>query len=741
MKLLCRGLALGLSLFSFACSNDNQDSPDGGQTGLDAVSMDVTISIDTGIHPDATVQNDAMVMADTGIEADAGTVDATLPPDMGMTSEFGLDQRPTNSTCSPPDRPPSGGGNVTISRVYPQLPSLNRPLAAIQPPGNPRVWWVIEQPGRVVSFNNEPQVSRTQTVLDIRNRVEDGPNEAGLLGMAFHPNFANNLQVFLSYTTRTRGQLISRISRFTSADNGNTLDANSEQIILEENQPAGNHNGGHIAFGPDGFLYIAFGDGGGAGDTYMHGQNKDSVLGAILRIDVDNTQGPMPYRIPMDNPFAQGGGAAEIFAWGLRNPWRFSFDRSTGDLWTGDVGQNAYEEVDIVRLGGNYGWPIREGRHYYRSNNCPSAGFVDPVTEYGRRSGNSITGGYVYRGRDIPQLVGKYIYGDFGSGNVWVANPTADPNTWNSVSLSQSSLGISSFAEDLNGELYILDLFRGQMHKIVPQGQPPMDNFPKLLSETGCVNQQNPSEAAAGMVPYSVNAALWSDGAEKLRYFAIPDDQQLNIDADGDFEFPLGTVLMKHFSLGGRRFETRLYMRHDDGGWGGYSYRWNTAGTDADLLPDGRREEVAGKQWLYPSRAQCNQCHSQAAGNSLGLEIGQLNGLLTYPQTGRRANQLATLENVGFFASGLPNMPSQLTRLPEYTDSSASLEDRAKAYLHSNCSGCHRPGGPAQGNMDLRYSTILKEMGICNVDPQQGDLGVSGAKLVTPGMAGRSPAE
>ena len=356
------------------------------------------------------------------------------------------------------------GTPVKLERAFSGL-RFARPVALLQAPGDDARWFVVEQPGVVRVFDGDTMKNKPAVFVDIRDRVDDGPNEAGLLGMAFHPDFADNRQVFLSYTAPGR-PLISRVSRFTSADGGRTLDRDSEQILLSLDQPFGNHNGGHVAFGPDGYLYAGYGDGGAGGDPHGNGQNTQTLLGAMLRIDVD---GGRPYAVPPDNPFAgSSAGRPEIYAWGLRNPWRFSFDRATGELWVADVGQGQWEEVHRVVRGGNYGWNIREGAHCYGARRCDTTGLIDPVVEYSHAQGCSITGGYRYRGRAIPALTGAYVYGDYCSGRIWglffdrAGGPKA---RW----LLDTSLSISSFGEANDGELYVLGHRGGLIYRLAPR--------------------------------------------------------------------------------------------------------------------------------------------------------------------------------------------------------------------------------------------------------------------------------
>lgn len=354
------------------------------------------------------------------------------------------------------------GSGVSLLPLFPAL-NFSQPVALLQTPHQTPDWYVVEKRGRILRVRGEGTAAESAVFVDISGRVESGLSEAGLLGMAFSPRFADNGQVYLSYT---RGApLTSVLARFTSTDGGLTLDPETEELLLEVPQPYGNHNGGQIAFGPDGYLYFGLGDGGAAGDPLGNGQNTDTLLGSLLRLDV---AGATPYGIPADNPFAGGGGRPEIYSWGLRNPWRWSFDRSSGELWLGDVGQNAWEEIDRVAKGDNLGWNLLEGRHCFSSGECSSTGIVMPVVEYSHDSGCSVTGGYVYRGKAISSLYGYYIYGDFCSGRIWgldSGNIEAGPRI-----LLLSGKRISSFAEDRDGELYLLDFATGRIFRLSPGG-------------------------------------------------------------------------------------------------------------------------------------------------------------------------------------------------------------------------------------------------------------------------------
>jgi len=344
-------------------------------------------------------------------------------------------------------------GDITVERAFPSL-SFDNPVDLQHAGDGSRRLFVVEQPGQIQVFDNDAAVTSTETFLDITTRVASG-GERGLLGLAFHPDYASNGFFYVDYTASGPSRTV--ISRFqVDPADPNSADPNSAVVLLEVAQPFGNHNGGQIRFGPDGFLYIALGDGGSGGDPEENGQNRSTLLGSLLRIDVDNPSSGMNYGIPADNPFVGAdcgptGCREEIYAFGLRNPWRFSFDPPTGQLWLADVGQGAFEEIDIIESGGNYGWDTMEGMHCFEpSSGCNMEGLILPVYEYGRGLGRSVTGGFVYRGTRVPMLTGQYIYADFVSGRIWAYDEATDSN----VELMDTNLGISSFGVDEAQELY-----------------------------------------------------------------------------------------------------------------------------------------------------------------------------------------------------------------------------------------------------------------------------------------------
>ncbi len=369
---------------------------------------------------------------------------------------------------APPAPPPSL--KVALEPAFAQLPAFDQPVAMLQAPGDADTWYAVERAGRVLAFANADDATTTTAFVDLRAEVDSSAGEAGLLGLAFDPDFQTNGAVYLSFT---RTGPISYVSRFFSFDGGVTLDPTSEQVLISVAQDFNNHNGGQLAFGPDGYLYIGFGDGGSANDPNNRAQDTTNLMGAMVRIDVSGNVG---YAIPPDNPFAgnaqcaQGFGGAdcpELYAWGLRNPWRWSFDRSTGDLWAGDVGQDRFEEIDRIVVGANYGWRIREGANCNRPmTGCDATGLTDPVVEYDHGQGSSVTGGYVYRGGRITAFDGVYVYGDFVSGTIWGLVDDGQGGVVPEV-LVDSALRIASFAEALDGTLYVLDYSSGRPSRLV----------------------------------------------------------------------------------------------------------------------------------------------------------------------------------------------------------------------------------------------------------------------------------
>ncbi len=397
------------------------------------------------------------------------TPSATAPPTLTAT-DTPTPVPPTNTpTPSPPTATP------TVAATQPRDPStirveLQLVVGGLEAPtglahagdGTGRLF-VLDKAGRIHIVRDGSLLPTP--FLDISDRVGSSGSEQGLLGLAFHPNYANNGAFFVNYTDR-QGDTV--VARYAVSDEPDRADPASEAVLLSLAQPARNHNGGHLAFGPDGYLYVGTGDGGGAGDQYGNGQNGATLLGAMLCLDVDGGQ---PYAVPPNNPFVGDPNVRdEIWAIGLRNPWRYTFDRQTGDLYIADVGQNAYEEINVQPAGSsggqNYGWPIMEGRHCFPADRpCDRAGLTLPVREYDHGQGCSVTGGYVYRGVEYPLLNGVYLFGDYCSGRIWGLTQAADGD-WQMAQLARPNVRLSSFGEDETGELYVVDLSGGGLYQV-----------------------------------------------------------------------------------------------------------------------------------------------------------------------------------------------------------------------------------------------------------------------------------
>lgn len=670
-------------------------------------------------------------------QLDVGTVQPPPPP---PPTGFGLTQR-----VAPNLNIPLGGGTPDPYRTVVAFPNLtfDSPVDMKNAGDGTNRLFVVEQGGRILVFPNDANVAASRVFLDIRGRVRAG-GEEGLLGLAFPPDYATTRRFYVYYTPNS-GSRRTVVSRFlASATNPDQADPQSEQVLLQISQPFSNHNGGSMAFGQDGMLYVGTGDGGSGGDPMDNAQNKGALLGKILRLDVSG-QGAA---IPADNPFrTEPGARGEIWALGIRNPWRFSFDRRTGELWVGDVGQNEIEEVDVVTRGGNYGWPVFEaGQNYRNPSGFPASAFQRPITSYPHSQGYSITGGYVYRGDLYPALRGVYVYADYGSGRVWALRRNAAGTGTEFVREIATARNPSAFGEDEQGELYIVSHSVGRIFRLEPQsggGQ----SFPTLLSQTRVFSNLANLTPAAGLIEYDVNAPLWSDGAIKRRWIALPGTTtKIGFSREGNWTFPTGTVLVKHFELeltvgnpGTRkRLETRLLVNDPVDGWTGYTYRWNDQGTDATLLSTGEtaiyqvREgnTVRNQEWYYPSRVDCMNCHTQAAGSVLGPRTLQLNRDFAYASM--TDNQLRSWNHIGLFDQDI-GAASGYRAYPD-PHGAGSLTDRSRAYLASNCSHCHQPGGGTPRQIDLRYQTSRADTKTIDEAPLGGDLGLTNARIIRAGV-------
>lgn len=622
--------------------------------------------------------------------------------------------------AAPPER-------LTLEPVMPI--GLVAPLSMVAhaPTGS---YYVAERGGRLVRVVggvwNEAVHLGTSAGLIIRDDPEDG-----FLGFEPHPKFPAVPYGYFKYTAKggpTGMRVV--VARMTSGDGGVTFDPGSLAEVLAYPAEESHHHGGAARFGPDGMLYVAFGDGGMdyKGDR---AQDLGDIRGKMLRIDVD---GAAPYAVPKDNPFvAKAGARPEIWALGFRNPFEWSFDER-GTLWLGDVGHGEIEEIDHVVRGGNYGWRIREGTRCMGAAPCGSSALIDPYYEYSHNEGFAVVGGRIYRGKALPWLAGRYVFGDYVTGQIWAL--TTDPTTQRVVAelLASSPTEITQFVEDFDGELLAMSPRYGPM-KLIPNTAKPAEP-PRLLSRTGCVDMSSPTLPARGLAPYDVAMPLWSDGTGKARFLALPEGKTIQLRAEGpkaiEFELPSGAVVVKSFFLGGKPIETRLLVNHEVEGWRGYTYEWNDSATEAVLLGDLKKKRIGDLDWHYPSRAQCNACHTAAAGRVLGIAVAQLNGQMLFPD-GHMENQIEALDRAGLLAA----TPAPVHMLPRFVarEGEASSDGEwARAYLHANCAHCHIPGGPGGGRGNLHAATPL----VGNLCAFEGKLDGETMRWVEPGKPERS---
>jgi uncharacterized repeat protein (TIGR03806 family) len=648
------------------------------------------------------------------------TVDAP-----GDAHPYGLDAREAATGVNIPTGP-EGGTQLTAFDAFPGLTFPASTFITHAGDGSDRLF-VLQRGGTISVITDRATSPRVVTFLDITSRVDAQNGEGSLLGMAFDPDFSSNGYFYVSYPTLVDGPRKVRVSRFqVSRTDPNVADPASERVALEIDHPNAIHFGGWIGFGPDGALYITHGD----GENNAAVQDTSSLFGKVLRVRMEADGSAS---IPSDNPFGNA-----VWAYGFRNPWRCSFDRANANLWCGDVGEGAREEINLVTREADYGWPLYEGSLPSGDNpNSPaSVNLVPPVYEYDHSIGVAVIGGFVYRGSALPGLVGLYLYADLSTPNLWGIK-TDDQNKFISNAVLANNLGTTySLGEDEGGEIYAASE-EGTIYGFRPTD--PMGTtaqMPGTLSATGLFSDLARLKAAPGVIDYETNSPLWSDGAQKRRWIVLPGSEKIDF-SPSEWRFPIGTITIKHFELpsaggGMKRLETRV-MVNRPGGWVGYTYRWREDQSDADLLLTGADATIntvdpetgAAIQvnWRFPSQAQCMNCHTQAAGRVLGLNTLQLNGDHTYERTGRSDNQLRALNHVGLFTYDI-GAASMFDAMPDPTDLKAPIESRAKAYLDTNCSACHRPGGPTPVNMDLRYGTRLGEMNI---------VGVAATRPTTPG--------
>jgi glucose/arabinose dehydrogenase/mono/diheme cytochrome c family protein len=700
----------------------------------------------------------------------------------------------TSRVVGSPEPPPP----YRVRRVLPALKVIN-PIGVVHEPGTENLL-VIHQlvpwvgSGRILRVQDDGKGDQSEVFLSLDRTI---------YGVAFHPDFLKNGYLFVGSNgpvtsddkdipgQRFRPNVVktTRVSRFTVDRKAPfACDPKSEKVIIE--WPSNGHNGGDLAFGKDGMLYISSGDGTSDSDTDIAGQDLTRLLAKVLRIDVDHPAPGQAYRVPADNPFVQTEGIRpETWAYGFRNPWRLHIDGKTGDLWVGNNGQDLWEQIYLVQRGANYGWSVVEGSQpFYPNRKQGPTPISKPIVDHHHSEARSLTGGRVYEGARIPDLRGAYLYGDWSTGKIWGVRHQQGKVTWHRE-LAGTTLQITGFGTDSRGELLIVD-YGGGLYQLepAPKETTPAAPFPTRLSETGLFVSVRGHQVQPALIPYSVNAPLWSDGADKERFIALPGTSQIDFTTARGWNFVDGAVLVKTFALQGRRIETRLLTRQQ-GQWYGYSYLWNDDQTEAELVPaagadreyEVRDAAVPGglrrQKWHYPSRAECMVCHSRAANFVLGTSVLQMNRDHDYG--GVTANQLKTLEHLGVFrvswldhfqefrkqtrktpglavvlallkpigdrveeslrqrpqyATTLAKRPEQYPRLVDPSDPGADLTARARSYLHANCAQCHVSAGGGNAKIDLEFFTRPDRTYLIGERPQHQDLGIRDARLIRPGQ-------
>jgi uncharacterized repeat protein (TIGR03806 family) len=687
-----------------------------------------------------------------------------------------------------PEAAPPISGNWSAVVAFPNLMFTNALGFAAMPGDNHLFVW--EREGRVWSFVNDSNTTTRTLVLDISNQCQ-GWDDSGLLNLAFHPGYATNHYIFIYYTWVTPGTVVGsptvrpptfstgayhdRLSRFTLDSSGIAIPG-SETVFVDQVGNSVWHNGSGMFFHPsNGFLYVTDGDDEDGSNTQVITNN---LFSGVWRLDVDRRGGSIShpivrqpangttanYYIPNDNPFVgQSNALEEFYAIGLRSPHRMTCDPVSGRIFLADVGEGSREELDVIepsdRGGLNFQWNIIEG---LQGDLTPPYIGVNkrPILDYTHSEGQAIIGGYVYHGSLFASdLGGKYIFGDNVQKKVWVLDESTSPPgkillcimpTGPGPNSGADYTGLSSFGLDQDNEIYFCQMSSvgGHIYTLARSGPPPASKpFPPLLSQTGAFRDLSSLAPDPNLVPYNVNSPLWSDGAVKTRWMALPTNTLVHFTPTGEWSFPNGTVFIKHFDLPIddtnpallKRLETRFLVRDTNGSVYGITYKWRTNYTDADIVTNALTEDIVvntgsgtrTQQWFYPGPLDCLRCHTPAASYVLGVKTRQLNGSFAYPDSGVSDNQLRAWNHIGLFDSLLNETTiSNYDKLVSVTNTSASLTYRVRSYLDSNCSQCHRPGG-APALWDARYDTPLASQGIIN-GALADNLGLPGAHVVTP---------
>jgi len=659
---------------------------------------------------------------------------------------YGLDERQawtTSRITGSPEPPPP----YRTERVLPRV-TFKLPVDLTYAPGSDRLF-VVEQKGMVYSVSASPETDHADLFIDLHevsglDRVPRCKGVGDSYAIAFDPDFGKNRFCYLMYVLdATDAQplaLGSRVSRFTvTSMDPPRCDPKSEVILLE--WLAGGHNGCALKFGPDGCLYVSTGDSASPNppDPLHTGQDISDLLSSILRIDVRRGENGKPYAVPPDNPFlASPGARPEVWCYGLRNPWRMAFDRDTGKLWIGDVGWERWESIYCAERGANFGWNIMEGPQPVEPDGKRGpTPILPPAQSIPHPEGASLTGGTVYRGRSLPALAGHYVFGDWETRKIWSAkvNGTSlEPR----VEIARTDLRIVAFAEDRDAELLVLDYEAGGVHRL-RKSDPASTNtsFPRKLLETGLFTSAGPLTPAPGVIPYWVNAPMWSDGAEAQRHLALPGTESIGFKEDR-LVWPKDAVLSKTLSLGKRRVETQV-LHFDGKSWNAYAYLWNPEQTDADLVEARGREvvvDVDGKPrpWTVQARGTCLTCHNPWPGTALSITGAQLNRRVEFGE--QADNQVRTLKKLRILPEDFAYSNHPLAN--PYVEGAAKLDHRARSYLQVNCAHCHRFGGGGAAMIDLRSDIPIGEMRILNVRPALGGFDLPDPYIVCGGDPGRS---
>ena len=680
-----------------------------------------------------------------------------------------------------PDAPPP----YQSERAFAKLGFKNPVLLTAAPFGKRMV--VAEQGGKIWSFPNNPDCAQPDLVADLAAGLKPDAREYGgfeaLYGLAFHPQFLKNRYCYVCYVLRGKNgphPQGTKLSRFTLGMD-NTLDPSSEKPLLT--WLGGGHNGGDLHFGNDGMLYISTGDATDPAppDRLGTGQDISDLLGSILRIDVDRegkdpTGKPLGYAIPADNPFVRMPNArGEVWAFGFRNPWRMSIDRPTGELWVGDVGWELYEMVYRVVRGGNYGWSVMEGPQVVSpmAKRGPTP-ILPPLASFPHTEAASITGGFVYRGKRLKDLEGSYLCGDWVTRKIWSIRVGQD-GVSQVRELAHTGQQIIAFGTDHEGEAFFLDYKENGagIYRLVPNAKPTHDpaKFPRKLSETGLFESTADQSPAKGVYGFQISSPRFADHAKAQRFIGLPGEQSVRLYDraipipgtffSGQVFMPKGTVLAKTYRMpvktadGPKDKLVETQVLHFDGNqWNAYSYAWDEAGTDADLVrAEGMERELdvrdpvnpsvsVRQTWRYPSRTQCLTCHNPWAGQALAFNPAQL-ALAPSRFPNEEWKELTRLRAMGLveFRKADGDQPCDSLPTPPLAETNSGIgtvESRARSYLHANCAHCHQPGAGGTATIDLRHTTSPGEIKLLDVKPTQGAFELPAASLVSPGDPYRS---